>query len=209
MTFRNLFTVLLLSTGIGMAPVAAQGTKAAPPKPATAKAVFAGGCFWCVEEAFDKVPGVIATTSGYTGGRTKNPTYEQVSSESTGHAEAVLVEYDPSKVTYQKLVDVLWRNIDPTQRNGQFCDHGSSYRSAIFYLDDEQRRIAEASKSELVKDKPFRGEIVTEVTKASDFYPAEGYHQDYYQRNPIRYKFYKTGCGREARLKQLWERSGG
>ncbi|MDH5534338.1 MAG: peptide-methionine (S)-S-oxide reductase MsrA [Betaproteobacteria bacterium] len=192
-----------------MAPVAAQGTKAAPPKPATAKAVFAGGCFWCVEEAFDKVPGVIATTSGYTGGRTKNPTYEQVSSESTGHAEAVLVEYDPSKVTYQKLVDVLWRNIDPTQRNGQFCDHGSSYRSAIFYLDDEQRRIAEASKSELVKDKPFRGEIVTEVTKASDFYPAEGYHQDYYQRNPIRYKFYKTGCGREARLKQLWERSGG
>ncbi len=209
MMIRKLLALLLVALGIGLGPVAAaQGTKAAPLKTATAKAIFAGGCFWCVEEAFDKVPGVIATTSGYTGGHTKNPTYEQVSADNTGHAEAVLVEYDPGKVNYQKLVDVFWRNIDPTQRNGQFCDHGSSYRSAIFYLDDEQRRIAEASKSALLKSKPFRGEIVTEITRASEFYTAEDYHQGYYQRNPIRYKFYKTGCGREARLKQLWERSG-
>jgi len=209
MIFRNLFTVLLVAAGVCMVPAAAaQSTKATPPKPATVKAIFAGGCFWCVEEAFDKVSGVIATTSGYTGGRTRNPTYEQVSADNTGHAEAVLVEYVPGKVNYEKLVDVFWRNIDPTQRNGQFCDHGSSYRSAIFYLDEDQRRVAEASKSALVKNKPFRGEIVTEITRASEFYPAEGYHQDYYQRNPIRYKFYKTGCGREARLKQLWERTG-
>lgn len=211
MSYRKLLTLLLVMLGVSpaLAAAAESGTSTPAGKPATAKAIFAGGCFWCVEEAFDPVPGVVSTTSGYTGGRTKNPTYEQVTTGTTGHTEAVLVEYDPGKVTYQKLVDVFWRNIDPTQRDGQFCDHGSSYRSAIFYSDDEQRRIAETSKAALLKNKPFRGEIVTEITKASAFYPAEGYHQDYYQRNPIRYKFYKTGCGREARLKQLWGQSGG
>lgn len=169
-----------------------------------AKATFAGGCFWCMEEAFDTVPGVIATTSGYTGGQVKNPTYEQVSSGRTGHAEAVQVEYDPSKVTYARLLEVFWRNIDPTQKDAQFCDYGSQYRSGIFYHDDEQKRLAEASRAALAKSKPFKSEIVTEITKAAQFYPAEDYHQNYYLKNPARYKFYKSGCGRAARLKQLW-----
>lgn len=181
-----------------------QALPGAKTKPATAKATFAGGCFWCMEEAFDAVPGVIATTSGYTGGQVKNPTYEQVSSGRTGHAEAVQVEYDPSKVTYARLLEVFWRNIDPTQKDAQFCDYGSQYRSGIFYHDDEQKRLAEASRAALAKSKPFKGEIVTEITKAAQFYPAEDYHQNYYIKNPARYKFYKSGCGRAARLKQLW-----
>ena len=181
-----------------------QALPGAKTKPATAKATFAGGCFWCMEEAFDAVPGVIATTSGYTGGQVKNPTYEQVSSGRTGHAEAVQVEYDPSKVTYARLLEVFWRNIDPTQKDAQFCDYGSQYRSGIFYHDDEQKRLAEASRAALAKSKPFKGEIVTEITKAAQFYPAEDYHQNYYMKNPARYKFYKSGCGRAARLKQLW-----
>jgi len=181
-----------------------QALPGAKTKPATAKATFAGGCFWCMEEAFDAVPGVIATTSGYTGGQVKNPTYEQVSSGRTGHAEAVQVEYDPSKVTYARLLEAFWRNIDPTQKDAQFCDYGSQYRSGIFYHDDEQKRLAEASRAALAKSKPFKGEIVTEITKAAQFYPAEDYHQNYYLKNPARYKFYKSGCGRAARLKQLW-----
>ncbi|MGQ0523587.1 MAG: peptide-methionine (S)-S-oxide reductase MsrA [Betaproteobacteria bacterium] len=172
--------------------------------PATAKATFAGGCFWCMEEAFDPVPGVIATVSGYMGGKTKNPTYEQVSTGRSGHAEVLLVEYDPRRVSYEKLLEVFWRNIDPTQRDGQFCDHGSQYRSGVFYHDDEQRKLAETSRTAVVKNKRFKGEIVTEITKASEFYPAEDYHQDYYKKNPVRYKYYKTGCGRAARLKELW-----
>jgi len=147
---------------------------------------------------------VIATTSGYTGGQVKNPTYEQVSSGRTGHAEAVQVEYDPSKVTYARLLEAFWRNIDPTQKDAQFCDYGSQYRSGIFYHDDEQKRLAEASRAALAKSKPFKSEIVTEITKAAQFYPAEDYHQNYYLKNPARYKFYKSGCGRAARLKQLW-----
>ena len=185
-------------------PAVAQTVKPVAEKPVTARATFAGGCFWCVEEAFDKVPGVVATTSGYLGGHTKNPTYEQVSGGRTGHAEVVQVEYDPKRVGYEKLLEAFWRNVDPTQKDAQFCDHGSQYRSGIFYHDAEQRRLAEASKAALAKNKPFKGEIVTEITKASEFYAAEGYHQDYYQKNPVRYKFYKTGCGREARLKELW-----
>jgi peptide-methionine (S)-S-oxide reductase len=185
-------------------PAVAQTVKPVAEKPVTARATFAGGCFWCVEEAFDKVPGVVATTSGYAGGHTKNPTYEQVSGGRTGHAEVVQVEYDPKRVGYEKLLEAFWRNVDPTQMDAQFCDHGSQYRSGIFYHDAEQRRLAEASKAALAKNKPFKGEIVTEITKASEFYAAEGYHQDYYQKNPVRYKFYKTGCGREARLKELW-----
>ena len=202
---RKLLIAALISAGMAAAsPLNAQAPKAAPAQPTTAKATFAGGCFWCVEEAFDKTPGVISTVSGYMGGSTRNPTYEQVSAGRTGHAEVVQVEYDPAKVSFEKLLEAFWRNIDPTQRDGQFCDHGSQYRSAIFYHDETQRNLAEISKMALVKSKPFKGEIVTEITKASEFYPAEGYHQDYYQKNPVRYKFYKTGCGREARLKELW-----
>ena len=171
---------------------------------ATAKATFAGGCFWCVEEAFEKVPGVTAAVSGYMGGKTKNPTYEQVSTGGSGHAEVVQVEFDPAKVTYAKLLDVFWKNIDPTQPNGQFCDHGSQYRSAIFYHDAEQKKLAEASKVALDKSKPFKGDIVTQIVPAGEFYAAEDYHQDFYKKSALRYKFYKTGCGREARLQSLW-----
>ena len=178
-----------------------------PAAPATAKATFAGGCFWCMEPPYDKLPGVISTTSGYMGGKTKNPTYEQVSSGATGHTEVVQVEYDPSKVSYEKLLDVFWRNIDPTQRDGQFCDHGSQYRTAIFYHNDEQKKLAEASKAALEKGKPFKGEIVTELAAAPQFYRAEEYHQDFYKKNPARYKLYRTGCGRDARLQALWGRS--
>jgi peptide-methionine (S)-S-oxide reductase len=199
-----IFVGLALCAGLSLR-AAAQGAGTAPAKPA-AVATFAGGCFWCMEEAFDKVPGVTATISGYMGGRTKNPTYQQVSMGNTGHAEVVRVEYDPQKVTYAQLLDVFWRNVDPTQRDGQFCDHGSQYRSAIFYHDDAQRRAAEDSRKALQKTKPFSGEIVTEITKAGEFYPAEGYHQDYYLKNTLKYKFYKTGCGREAQLKQVWGR---
>lgn len=191
---------LAVSTG----PAAAQ----AAGKAATAKATFAGGCFWCMEEVYDKVPGVVATTSGYMGGKVKDPTYEQVTTGRTGHAEIVQVEYDPKQVTYAKLVEVFWRNIDPTQKDGQFCDHGPQYRSAIFYHDEEQKRVAEASRAALQKTKPFKGEIVTEITKAGPFYSAEGYHQDFHLKSPTRYKFYKSGCGRDARLQQLWGRGG-
>jgi peptide-methionine (S)-S-oxide reductase len=157
-----------------------------------------------MEEAFEPVAGVTAVISGYMGGKTKNPNYEQVSSGRTGHAEVVQIEYDPRRVSYEKLLEIFWRNIDPTQPDAQFCDHGSQYRSAIFYHDETQKRLAEASRAALVKSKPFKGEIVTEISKAAEFYPAEDYHQDYYKKNPVRYKFYKTGCGRAARLKELW-----
>jgi peptide-methionine (S)-S-oxide reductase len=188
---------------------AAQTQPSAGAKPVTAKATFAGGCFWCVEEAFDKVPGVISTVSGYMGGHVKKPTYEQVTTGRTGHAEVVQVEYDPAQVSYVKLLEVFWRNIDPTQKDGQFCDHGPQYRSAIFYHDDEQKRLADASRAALQKSKPFKAEIVTEIAKATEFYAAEGYHQDFHLKSPTRYKFYKTGCGREARLQQLWGKPGG
>ena len=196
--------VVVALAGVAVNPAYAQTPKPAAEKPATAKATFAGGCFWCMEEAFDKVPGVVATISGYMGGKTKNPTYEQISGGRTGHAEVVEIQYDPKRVNYEKLLEVFWRNIDPTQKDAQFCDQGSQYRSGIFYHDEEQRKLAEASKAALMKNKPFKGEIVTEITRASEFYAAEDYHQDYYLKNPVRYKFYKTGCGREARLKELW-----
>jgi len=178
----------------------------AKPQSAPAKATFAGGCFWCMEEAYEKLPGVISAVSGYMGGRTKNPTYEQVSTGSSGHAEVVQVQYDPSKITYEKLVEAFWRNVDPTQRDGQFCDHGSQYRSAIFYHGEEQKKAADASRVALEKNKPFKGEIVTQIVPAAEFYAAEEYHQDYYKKNPVRYKVYKTGCGREARLQAVWGR---
>jgi len=168
------------------------------------KAIFAAGCFWCTEDAFEKVPGVISAVSGYTGGKVKNPSYEQVSSGRTGHAEAVLVTFDPKKVSYEKLLDVFWLNHDPTVNDRQFCDSGSQYRPAIFYTSPEQKRLAEASKAKWDKEKPSRQPILTEITPASEFYPAEEYHQDYYKKNPIQYKFYVTGCGRYNRLDNLW-----
>jgi peptide-methionine (S)-S-oxide reductase len=170
----------------------------------TAKAIFAGGCFWCVEADFDKVVGVISTTSGYSGGKTANPTYQQVSGNGTGHAEVVQVVFDPAKVSYAQLVEHFWRTIDPTVKDRQFCDQGSPYRTAIYALDAEQLKTAEASRTALQKSKPFKEPIVTEIALASTFYPAEDYHQDYYTKNPVRYKYYRTSCGRDARLKQLW-----
>jgi peptide-methionine (S)-S-oxide reductase len=170
----------------------------------TAKATFAGGCFWCVESDFDKIPGVISTTSGYIGGKIDNPTYKQVSAGITGHAEAVEIEFDPQKVNYERLLQYFWRTIDPTVKDRQFCDHGAQYRSAIFYHDDIQRRAAESSKAALEKSKPFKQPVVTEIAQATRFWPAEDYHQGYYKKNPLRYKFYRNGCGRDARLKELW-----
>ena len=169
-----------------------------------AKATFAGGCFWCMEPPFDKLPGVVSTTSGYTGGKKVNPTYSEVSDGETGHAEAVQIVYDPAKVTYEQLLNVFWHNVDPTVMNQQFCDHGSQYRTGIFVHDDAQKKQAEASRAALMKSKPFKVEIVTEITAASTFYPAEDYHQDYYLKNPVKYKFYRFNCGRDARLKELW-----
>ena len=168
------------------------------------KATFAGGCFWCMEEALDKVAGVVSTTSGYIGGRKANPTYEDVSAGGTGHAEAVEILYDPATVTYARILDVFWRNIDPTQPNAQFCDHGNQYRSAIFYHDGTQKRLAEDSKNALEKSKPFAGAIATEIVPASEFYPAEGYHQNFYEKNPVRYRLYKYNWGRAQRLQELW-----
>jgi peptide-methionine (S)-S-oxide reductase len=167
-----------------------------------AKATFAGGCFWCMEPPFDALDGVVSTTSGYTGGHTANPTYEQVSAGKTGHTEAVEIVYDPRKVTYARLLEVFWRNIDPLTANAQFCDTGSQYRAGIFVHDATQRRLAEASKDAAAQrlQKP----IVTEITAASQFWPAEEYHQDYYKKNPIRYKFYRTSCGRDRRLEAIW-----
>lgn len=169
---------------------------------ATESAIFAGGCFWCVEEAFDQVAGVVATTSGYTGGGSDNPTYRQVSSGGTGHFEAVKVDYDPAKVTYEQLLQTFWRNIDPLDPAGQFCDKGESYRSAVFVGADEERQLAEASLAAVAKqlDQP----VATEILPEKAFYAAEPEHQDYYQRNAAQYKYYKYGCGRAQRLQEIW-----
>lgn len=167
-------------------------------------AIFAGGCFWCVESDFDKVAGVKQTLSGYVGGHKKNPTYKEVSRGGTGHAEAVKITYDPGQVSYQQLLDVFWHSIDPTVLNSQFCDHGDQYRSAIFYSSEQQQQQAIASKEALEKSKPFQAPIVTEITAAGEFYPAEEYHQDYYKKNPLRYKFYRYQCGRDQRVEELW-----
>ena len=183
----------------------AAGQTAAPAAgPKLAKATFAGGCFWCMEPPFDDLAGVVSTTSGYTGGKTVDPTYEEVSAGGTGHAEAVEVVYDPSKVSYEKLLDVFWHNIDPITPNRQFCDRGTQYRSAIFYHDDEQKRLAEKSKQDIEASGKLGKPIVTEIVPAGPFYPAEDYHQDYYKKNPIRYKFYRYNCGRDQRLEELW-----
>ena len=191
---------LAVSLWLGLlAGAAGQGAPGAAP---TATAIFAAGCFWCVEADFDKVEGVISTTSGYIGGRTANPSYEEVSRGGTGHTEAVEIVFDPAKVSYQKLLDVFWHNVDPLAKDRQFCDRGDQYRSGIFYRGDEQRRLAEASKAAIAKR--FSEPIQTEIAAAGPFYKAEDYHQDYYLKNPIRYRFYRFNCGRDARLEELW-----
>ena len=169
-----------------------------------AVAIFAGGCFWCMEPPFDKLDGVLATTSGYIGGTKADPTYEQVTSGRTGHYEALQVEYDPARVSYGRLLDVFWRNIDPLDAGGQFCDKGPHYRAAIFVADGSQRALAEASKAALDKSGRLQGRIVTEILPAAVFYPAEAYHQDYYRKNPAAYAFYRWSCGRDRRLERLW-----
>jgi peptide-methionine (S)-S-oxide reductase len=170
----------------------------------TAFATFAGGCFWCIEADFEKVEGVLSVTSGYTGGTVANPTYKEVSAGGTGHVEAVRVVYDPNVISYEELLTIFWHNIDPTAKDRQFCDVGSQYRAEIFYQDESQRRAAERSRAMLEKTKPFSDPIVTEITAASAFYPAEAYHQDYAKKNPLRYAYYRKSCGRDRRLEELW-----
>jgi peptide-methionine (S)-S-oxide reductase len=167
-----------------------------------AKATFAGGCFWCMQPPFENLPGVVSTTVGYAGGTVKNPTYEQVSDGGTGHAESVQIVYDPSKITYEKLLDVFWHNVDPLTPEAQFCDHGHQYRTVIFYHDEAQHRLAEESKAALAKR--FTKPIVTEIVAATEFWPAEDYHQKYHEKNPIRYRYYRWNCGRDQRLKEVW-----
>jgi peptide-methionine (S)-S-oxide reductase len=192
---------LLLLLAVLALPALAQGPHV---KPGQAVATFGGGCFWCMEPPYDKLPGVIATISGYMGGKTVNPTYQEVSAGNSGHVEVVQVVYDPKKVSYEKLLEVYWVNVDPTVKDRQFCDTGTQYRTVIFFHDDAQRKAAEASRAALEKSKPFKEPIVTPIEMAGPFYPAEDYHQDYYTKNPTRYSFYRNGCGRDARLKSLW-----
>jgi peptide-methionine (S)-S-oxide reductase len=194
---------LLLVTGIAAAALAAEPpAKTTAGTKMTATATFAGGCFWCMQHPFDELNGVVSTTAGYTGGHSRNPTYEEVSAGGTGHAESVRVVYDPARVSYAKLLDVFWHNIDPLAANRQFCDGGNQYRSAIFYGDESERRLAEESKRALEKAHGWR--IVTEIVPAGEFYPAEEYHQSFYKKNPARYKTYRFLCGRDQRLKELW-----
>jgi peptide-methionine (S)-S-oxide reductase len=208
MKLKTIVPALLVALGGAWALMAqresiAQAPAATPPAK-VAMATFAGGCFWCVEYDFDKVRGVISTTSGYIGGTVARPTYEQVSAKTTGHAEAVEIVYDPAVVSYEQLLEYFWRTIDPTTVDRQFCDAGSPYRSAIFVHDAAQLAAANASKAALEKSKPFKEPVVTQIAMAGPFWPAEEYHQDYYKKNPVRYKLYRNGCGRDARLQQLW-----
>jgi peptide-methionine (S)-S-oxide reductase len=211
MTFRpriwSALTAISLAACLGAGAAADDAAPAAGTAPAsgkTATATFAGGCFWCMEPPFEKLDGVVSVTSGYTGGTKKDPTYEEVSAGGTGHAESIEVVYDPGKVSYEKLLDVFWHNVDPTTPNAQFCDHGNQYRTAIFYHDDEQKKLAEKSKKDLEASGKLKQPIVTQIVAATQFYPAEEYHQDYYKKNPIRYHYYRYNCGRDQRLEELW-----
>jgi len=202
--------ILRLAAGlVALLSVSAQAADKPADQAGLAKATFAGGCFWCMEPPYDKLDGVISTTSGYTGGQKTNPSYREVSAGGTGHTEAVQVVYDPKKVSYEKLLEVFWRNVDPTDAGGQFCDRGDQYRTGIFFHDDDQKRVAEISKAAVEKSKPFKQPIVTKLVAATEFYPAEDYHQDYYMKNPIRYKIYRGGCGRDKRLEELWGKAPG
>jgi len=199
--------VLALLVLVLVSASTARGAGAPPPPSKTTKATFAGGCFWCMQAAFEGLPGVVSTTVGYTGGTTKDPSYQDVGSGATGHAEAIQVEYDPDKVRYEALLDVFWHNVDPTDSEGQFCDRGTQYRSAIFYHDEEQKRLAEKSKAEVAKELKVADPIVTAIVPASPFYRAEEYHQDFYRKNPLRYRMYSKGCGRDGRNAEVWGRS--
>jgi len=196
----SLLVFTLLITGTAFAASSAKS----PAVNNNATAIFAGGCFWCMEPPFDKLDGVLSTTSGYTAGHKINPSYREVSAGSTGHTEAIQIEYDPDKITYHELLDVFWKNIDPVSENRQFCDAGTQYRSGIYYMDAKQENAARQSLKQLQNNKPFKDDIATEILPASTFYPAEDYHQDYYQKNPIRYKYYRYRCGRDQRLEELW-----
>ena len=207
-TRRGVLTVALLAGAVGIASGALNATlseaEAEAPRIEGESAVFAGGCFWCVESDFDKIDGVLATVSGYTGGTLDNPTYRDVVSETTGHYEAVRVTYDPSIVSYEALVEAFWRTVDPTDAGGQFCDRGDSYRTAIFVDDEAQRAAAVASKTALETSKALSDPVVTPILDLDVFWPAEEYHQDYYKKNPIRYRLYRTACGRDGRLREVW-----
>ncbi|MDP3410672.1 peptide-methionine (S)-S-oxide reductase MsrA [Bosea sp. (in: a-proteobacteria)] len=200
-TRRTLLAGLAVAAGLGLS---SPGLAQQPAGPATATAIFAGGCFWCMEPPFDALPGVISTTSGYTSGHTIDPTYKEVSAGKTGHTEAVKIVYDPAKVSYGKLLQVFWRNHDPLTANAQFCDRGSQYRAGIYYGSEQEKAQAEASKAELETSGRFKSRITTEIVAQTTFYSAEDYHQDYYLNNPIRYKIYRGGCGRDSRLRELW-----
>ena len=196
---------LALAASAGVLRAEGSTRRAEPPAPGLAVATFAGGCFWCMEPPFDRVEGVVSTTSGYTGGTVAGPSYQQVSAGGTGHAEAVRVVYDPAKVDYRALLEVFWRNVDPVDGAGQFCDRGQQYRPAVFVHDEEQGRLAEALKTALAASGRFAPRpIAVAVEPARDFYVAEDYHQDYYLKNPVRYRYYRWNCGRDARLEQAW-----
>jgi peptide-methionine (S)-S-oxide reductase len=195
---RLFFTMLLLSFG----HVAAL---AEPETPDSSEiAILAGGCFWCIEADYEKLDGIVDVVSGYTGGHVAKPSYEQVSAGGTGHIESVRIVYDSDRISYAEILDYFWRHIDPTRDDGQFCDHGPQYRPAIFYRNEEQHRQALASQQRVERIKPFDEPLKVEITAAGEFYPAENYHQDYYRKNPLRYKFYRFNCGRDARVEQLW-----
>jgi peptide-methionine (S)-S-oxide reductase len=200
----GIIPVVLAAMIAGCSPFSAESAPVAGAAGKLEKATFAGGCFWCMEHPFDHLPGVVSVTPGYTGGATKNPTYEEVSAGGTGHAESVQIVYDPAKISYARLLRVFWHNIDPTVKDHQFCDVGHQYRSAIFYHGEEQRRLADDSRAALEKSRPSLGKVMTEIVPAGPFYPAEEYHQHYYKKNPIRYRFYRAGCGRDHRLEELW-----
>lgn len=204
MKIANSLLFFALSALLALATTAATPDATSATQGGAATAIFGGGCFWCVEADFDKVPGVLGTVSGYIGGDVANPTYEQVSAGGTGHVEVVRISFDPETVTYAELLDTFWRSIDPTTVNSQFCDHGDQYRTAIFHATPEQEEVARQSLASLRVSKPFAEPIVTEITPAGRFYPAEDYHQDYYMKNPLRYRFYRFTCGRDGRLEELW-----
>lgn len=199
------FMAALAGLVLGVALAATAAEPVAQGK-ATATAIFAGGCFWCMVHPFDELAGVVSVTSGYTGGHKVNPTYQEVSAGDTGHVEAVQIVFDPNQIGYKKLLEVFWRNVDPLDKGGQFCDRGSTYQSVIFYQNDEQKRLAEQSKATI--EKQLGKTVVTAIRPAATFYAAEDYHQDYYKKNPLRYKYYRYSCGRDQRLEQLWGKKG-
>jgi len=199
-----LAAVIICTMSFGLSGIAHGAAETTDDAKGLATATFAGGCFWCVESDFDKVPGVVSTTSGYTGGQKKNPNYDEVSAGGTGHAEAVKIVYDPKKISYAELLNVFWNNIDPLDGQGQFCDKGDQYRAGIFYHNNEQKQLAEQSKAALEKSARFKQPFATRIVLATQFYPAEEYHQDFHNKNPLRYNFYRFNCGRDARLEKLW-----